>query len=142
MPDPSVKENRAQLAKMIEGRSDEEILKEVQAQGIDTALGNVFQGMAAAFLPEKAANKTAIIQYDVTTPEGTHSYQLKIGEGKCEAGRGADNPPKVTLTLSVPDLLRIVSGKANGQQLFMSGKLKLKGDMAIAMAMQTWFDQS
>ncbi len=141
MPDPSIQENRAQLAKMIEGRSDEEILKGVQAQGIDTALGNVFQGMAGAFLPEKAANKTAIIQYDVTTPEGTHSYQLKIGEGKCEAARGADNPARVTLTLSVPNLLRIITGKANGQQLFMSGKLKLKGDMAIALAMQNWFAQ-
>ncbi len=50
--------------------------------------------------------------------------------------------PRVALTLAAPDFLRLITGKLNGVNAFMSGKLKLKGDMMLAQTMQGWFDQS
>jgi putative sterol carrier protein len=38
----------------------------------------------------------------------------------------------VTLTLSEADFGNLVIGKANAQKLFMSGKLKIKGDVMKA----------
>jgi len=38
----------------------------------------------------------------------------------------------VTLELSDEDFGNLVSGKGNAQRLFMSGKLKIKGDMMKA----------
>lgn len=38
----------------------------------------------------------------------------------------------VTLSLSDDDFGKLVSGKANAQKLFMSGKLKVKGKMQLA----------
>lgn len=38
----------------------------------------------------------------------------------------------VTLLLSDSDFANLVSGKANAQKLFMSGKLKIKGDVMKA----------
>jgi putative sterol carrier protein len=35
--------------------------------------------------------------------------------------------------MSAQDWLDMVSGKLSGQMAFMSGKLKLKGDMGLAM---------
>jgi putative sterol carrier protein len=142
MSEQSSKEAQEQLAKLIEGRSDEDIIKSVEEQGVDVVLGNTAQGMAAAFIPEKAANVSAVIQYDITATDGIHSFQLKVGEGKCETSSGAPDTPRVTISLALPDFLRLVAGKLNGQQAFMSGKLKLKGDMAIAMQMQNWFPQN
>jgi putative sterol carrier protein len=40
----------------------------------------------------------------------------------------ANNVP-VTLSLSDADFTKLVDGKAKAQQLFMSGKLKIKGNM-------------
>jgi len=133
---------RQELAASLEGRSDDEIVKGVEAQGIDTVLKQIFQGMAEAFLPDKAGAQSAIIQYDVTANGKTHSYQLKCGDGKCVPVAGAAGPARVTLTLSLPDFLRLVSGKLNGMQAFMAGKLKLGGDMMFAQVMQGWFRQA
>jgi putative sterol carrier protein len=133
---------RQELAASIEGRSDEEIVKGCEAQGIDNVLGQVFAGMGQAFLPEKAGAQSAVIQYDVTAAGRTHTYQLKCAAGKCEVVKGGGEPARVTLTLSLPDFLRLVSGKLNGMQAFMAGKLKLGGDMMFAQVMQGWFRQT
>ena len=42
----------------------------------------------------------------------------------------------VTLSLSDDDFGKLVSGKANAQKLFMSGKLKIKGDVMKATKME------
>jgi len=110
---------RQELAATLEGRSDEEITQGVVAQGADTVLGQIFSGMS----------------------EAVHSYQLKIAGGKCELVKGAAGPARVTLTLQAPDFLRLVTGTLNGMQAFMTGKLKLTGDMMFAQVMQGWFEQ-
>ena len=133
---------RQELAASLEGRSDDEIVKGVEAQGVDTVLRQIFDGMAQAFLPEKAGAQSAVIQYDVTAAGKTHTYQLTCGGGTCRAVPGAASPARVTLTLSLPDFLRLVSGKLNGMQAFMAGKLKLGGDMMFAQVMQGWFRQA
>jgi len=128
-----------ELAASIEGRSDEEIEKGIEAQGTETVLDQIFAGMAEAFLPAKAAGQSAVIQYDVKTGGKAHSYQLKVADGKCQIVKGAAGPARVTLGLGLADFMRLVSGKLNGMQAFMSGKLKLQGDMMFAQTMQGWF---
>jgi len=132
---------REELAATLEGRSDEEITQGVLAQGADTVLQQIFAGMCEAFLADKAGSQSAVIQYDVNVGGTVHSYQLKIAGGKCELVKGAAGPARVTLTLQSPDFLRLVTGKLNGMQAFMTGKLKLTGDMMFAQVMQGWFEQ-
>ena len=127
------------LAALIEGHSDEEITAELQKQGIDKVLGEVFGAMAAAFVPANAAGQSAIVQYDVTAPDGTHSYQLKVADGKCQLQKASGEAARVTLGLALPDFLRLIAGKLDGMQAFMTGKLRLSGDMMFAQTMQTWF---
>lgn len=43
---------------------------------------------------------------------------------------------KVTLQLGEDDFSRLMSGKANAQNLFMKGKLKIKGDVMKATKME------
>ena len=142
MPNQSIEARRAELAALIEGRSEEEITRGVEERGVESVLDGVFQGMADAFLPDKAAGQSAIVQYDVTVAGQPHTYQLKIGGGRCEIVKGRADTPRVTLTLALPDFLRVVAGKLPPVQAFMSGKLKLQGDMMIATAMQGWFPQA
>lgn len=53
----------------------------------------------------------------------------------------ADTPPKsdVQLLLKDADFVKLASGKANGQKLFMNGKLKVKGNMMKATAIESVF---
>jgi putative sterol carrier protein len=141
MAEQQVSNEQAQLAALVEGKSDDEINSFVKESGSDTVNGPIFQGMQDHFLPEKAAGKTAVIQYDILAPEGTESWQVVVENGTCATSKGAEKDATVTLTLSQPDFLRLISGKLNGVQAFMSGKLKIKGDMMLAQTMQTWFAQ-
>src|SRR5213594_545134 len=87
MSDRSIEVRRAELAALIEGRSDEEITRGVEERGVEGVL------------------------YDVTVAGGPHTYQLKIAGGKCEIVKGRAAAPRVTLTLALPDFLRLVAGK-------------------------------
>ena len=133
--------SRDELAAMIEGKSDDEINAGVAELGTEKVLGQIFDYMAGRFQPERAAGQSAVIGWDITSPEGTHSYQLKVADGACTTTSGNAEPARVTLGMALPDFLRFLTGKLDGMQAFMAGKLKLSGDMMFAQSMQSWFSQ-
>jgi putative sterol carrier protein len=137
--DASTDDARSALAELVEGHSDDEITKSAEELGIDTLLDQVFAGMEQAFRPEKAAGQNAVVQWDVNAPEGTRSRTVRIADGTCKVEPGAAESPRLTLTLELPDFLRFVAGQLDGMQAFMSGKLKLGGDIMLAQTMQAWF---
>jgi putative sterol carrier protein len=51
-----------------------------------------------------------------------------VGRGLAPEGK----KPAVTLVLGDAEFGKLVAGKANAQKLFMSGKLKVKGDVMKA----------
>ena len=132
--------SREELAAMIEGKSDEEISAGVSELGTDKVLAQIFEHMAKdAFRPERAGNQSAVVGWDITSSEGTHQFQLKVADGACTAVPGAPEPARVTLGMALPDFLRFITGKLDGMQAFMTGELKLSGDMMFAQSMQAWF---
>jgi putative sterol carrier protein len=46
------------------------------------------------------------------------------------------------MALGLVDFIRLIFNQAQGPQLFMSGKLKLQGDMMWAMQMQNYFERN
>ena len=139
MAEPTREEKRQALAQLVQGKTDEEILAGIVTLAVDTLLTQLFTGMAEAFIPERAAGKETVIQYDVKVGEAVHPYQIKVAAGTCQMQKGTPEPAKVTMSLGLADLLRLASDQIKGPQLFMSGKLKIQGDMAVAMVMQQWF---
>jgi putative sterol carrier protein len=137
--DASTDDARSALVELVEGHSDDEITKAAEELGVDTLLDQVFVGMEQAFQPEKAAGQSAVVQWDVDAPDGKHSRTVHIADGTCKVEPGAAESPRLTLTLTLPDFLRFVAGQLDGMQAFMSGKLKLGGDIMLAQTMQAWF---
>ncbi len=136
-PDPR------ELANLVREMSDDEVNVAIKDQiGIDTVLKEIFTGMEERFLPEKAAGVEATIQYNVKTDEGTKTWTVAFAGGKCETTEGAATNPRLTLELGLVDFVRLIFGQSEGTQLFMTGKLRLQGDMMFAMQMQSFFDRS
>ena len=97
-----------------------------------------FEAMAGRFRADKAAGTSATIQYDVSG-DGGGTWHAVIKDGTCTVSAGAGTNPNLTLQVSVQDWLDMVGGKQSGQMLFMSGKLKIKGDMGQAMKLGSMF---
>jgi hypothetical protein len=132
---------QAELAALIEGRSDEEIVRGVEARGITTVLDTVFAGMVDAFLPEKAGSECAVVQYDVTASGKTYPYHFTVADGRCTLGKGPGPAPRVTVTLGLPHFLRLVGGSLNATLAYMTGKLRVRGELLLAQRMTGWFHQ-
>ena len=97
-----------------------------------------FEAMPGRFRPDKASGTSAVIQYDVSG-DGGGTWHAVIKDGTCAVNEGAAPNPNLTLSISAQDWLDMLSGKASGQMLFMSGKLKVKGDMGLAMKLGSMF---
>jgi putative sterol carrier protein len=97
-----------------------------------------FDAMPGRFRPDKATGTNAVIQYDVSG-EGGGTWNAVIKDGTCAVTPGAAASPNLTLQISAQDWLDMLSGKQSGQMLFMSGKLKVKGDMGLAMKLGSLF---
>jgi len=78
-----------------------------------------------------------IYQFDIKGADGVERswiVDLKNGDGLVKSGADAHD---VKLIFSAEeDFIQLMTGKAKAQALFMKGKLKIKGKMALAMKLE------
>ncbi len=94
--------------------------------------------MPGAFLPEKAPGLDSVIQFKFTGDEAGEWYAA-IKDGKVEVEKGEHDSPNMTLTADSSDYVKIFTGEVDGMQAFMQGKLKLAGDLNLAMKLTQMF---
>jgi putative sterol carrier protein len=129
---------QAMLQEAVKGKSDAEIMEFVgNLGGAESMLDVTFEGMKSALNPDKAQD--CIIGYELTDAGNTFPYAVIIKDKQCTYEKRDPSDARVTLGLSVPDYLRLISGELDGMQAFMQGKLKLKGDMMFAQQIQGMF---
>ena len=82
------------------------------------------------------------LQFVVTgAPEGDIDYHLAIKDGSATLARGTGTAPDVTVTNTYETAVGISSGELNTQMAFMTGKLKVAGNMAALMRHQGVINQ-
>lgn len=123
--------------------SEEDILRFAESQegGVDGLLDEIFSNIREAFRPERAHGQSADFQYLIEAPGGVRRYYLRVGDGTCEGGRGTVESPRLTTTVALPTFLRLVTGRLNGMQAFLTGKVKLKGNTLYASKFEHWFER-
>ena len=100
----------------------------------------VLNTMAANFNSNFAKGMKTVYQFDLTGDSGG-KHHFVIDDGKLQRKVGAHDKPNITITMSAGDFVDMSIGKLNPQMAFMSGKLKIAGDMGLAMKLQQLFPQ-
>jgi putative sterol carrier protein len=126
------------LTQLTEG-SDDEVAQKIHEAGTEQVLDAVFRGMQERFQPDRASGVDAQIQWLVSDDGEEHAYVLTVKDGTCAAESGRAENPRVTLGTDVVSFAKLMAGKAQGPQLYMTGKLKIQGDLMLAQRMTTFF---
>ncbi len=79
--------------------------------------------------PSKLAGMSCVYQFRI----GNNAFNVAMKDGKASVGAGEAASPNCTVTMAENDFLDMLAGKLNGQMAFMTGKLKVAGDMGLAL---------
>jgi len=97
-----------------------------------------FEAMPTIFNPAAAAGMNKTLQWNITGEQaGVWAFQIINGEGKLIPG-GVEKPD-ITFTVSDKDWLAIAEGRLDAMNAYMTGKLKIAGDMMLAMKVPSLF---
>ena len=108
------------------------------AEDVGAAVREIFRLMPEQLNTDTARGMNSVIQFNLTG-EGGGEWYVAIADGTCEVSEGTHPSPNMTMTMTASDYVDMITGKLNGQMAFMSGKLKIAGDMGMAMKMQSLF---
>jgi putative sterol carrier protein len=131
-----------QFAQLIKTAPAEQIAAVMKSDVRGQILDEVFHRMPALFRPDRAGKTNAVIHWNVgDRPDGgVDTYELVIEDGTCRLSETPERDPKLSLTLGAVDFLKVVSGNGNPVMMFMTGKLKAKGDLGLAANIANLFD--
>jgi hypothetical protein len=115
------------------------------AQGIElnreAIIGEVFRRFPEQ-LTDAGRRHDAVIQWRISGGSGPGGYDrwfVVIRAGHCETGRELDLRPRVTLTVGPVDFLRLVTANASPTRLFLTGRLRIRGDVPFATRLPQLF---
>ena len=130
-----------QVAGTISSVTDEQLREALSGPQREAIIGEVFRRMEQHFKPSGAAGVDAVIHWKITgrSDGGLDHYEVVLRDGTCTASTAPKHEPRVTLTLDGVDFMRLVTGNAAGPMLFMSGKLKIEGDLMFSTQIQSMF---
>ncbi len=94
-----------------------------------------FESLAGRIDSAKIAGMSNSYLFDV---EGAGQWKVDVKDGSVTVTEGADDAD-VTLSMSDENFEKMVARELNPTTAYMTGKLKVKGDMGAAMKLQKLF---
>ena len=131
-----------QFAQIVKSTPDSQLADVMKSDARKSILDAIFARFPTLFRADRAGATNAVIHWNITDrPDGgADTYELVIANGTCVLSESAEKDPKLTVTVGPVDFLKVVSGNGNPMMMFMTGKLKAKGDLGLAANIANLFD--
>ena len=107
----------------------------------DLSIQSLMEHMQNAFITEKAAGYDVTVQVELQG-EGGGNWVVAISNQQCTVTQGTIANPTLKMSGSAQTVMDVFSGKQDGVRAYMQGKLRLSGDMSLAMRLTSLFKLS
>jgi putative sterol carrier protein len=123
------------LAWWVRTAADQRLQSVMRSRLRSVLLWAIFRTIRQRAQPNTRVN--AVVEFSISGRRdgGIDRYQLTFIDGRCTTSRHAGRKPALTLKLEPVAFLRLVGGTASPQRLLIAGKLKLHGDLMLALAL-------
>ena len=95
-----------------------------------------FETLESRVDPAKTAGMSNTYVFDI---DGAGMWTVAVDDGNVKVSEGAGNDADATISASEETFQKIADGEQNATSAYMTGKLKIKGDMGAAMKLQKLF---
>jgi putative sterol carrier protein len=131
-----------EFARLVKTTPDSTIAEVMAGPDRSKILEGIFNRMPTLFRADKAGSTQAVIHWIITGgASGTNdTYETVIENGACTVTNQPARDPKLAMTMDPVTFLKVVSGDGNPMMMFMTGKIKAKGDLALAAQVAKLFD--
>ncbi|KAF9537014.1 hypothetical protein EC957_009043 [Mortierella hygrophila] len=111
------------------------VVEGFQSSALLSQIDEQLKALPEAERKEQVNKVKGVYQFNVKNKAGkvaTWTFDLKNGAGAVHKGTVDKLKADITIEIADEDFVALAEGKANGQKLFMSGKIKVKGNVMMA----------
>ena len=99
-------------------------------------VASFFAALPARLDKARIENENCVLQFNLSgDPNGNWHLVLENGNATVHPGTAAS--PTVTVAMEAADFFSLIEGKLSGQAAFLMGKLRVQGDMGVAMRLRS-----
>jgi alkyl sulfatase BDS1-like metallo-beta-lactamase superfamily hydrolase len=130
-----------EFARIVEGLSGREISEIAQDDVLRRrVIAEIFGRMERQFRPDAAGPLNAVIRWKITG-ESDVVYETAVADRTLTVREGrSESEARVSLVLDDAGFLKLVSGNGSPVSMFITRKLKVVGDIALATRLPSLFD--
>lgn len=88
------------------------------------------------FVKSAVGDLNTTVQFDLSG-DGGGSWHIVIVDGELTVNEGAGVEPAAVVTMTAEDYIAMSTGKLNAMMAFMTGRVKVKGDMGVMIRIQS-----
>ncbi|GAA4939444.1 SCP2 sterol-binding domain-containing protein [Actinoplanes utahensis] len=131
-----------EFTQLVKSTPDSKIAEVMSSEKRTKILDEVFNRMPTLFRPDRAGDTSTVIHWILTGgPEGSaDTYETVIENKTCTVTNSPARDPKLAMTMDAVTFLKVIGGTGNPVMLFMTGKIKTKGDVTLATSIPKLFD--
>lgn len=103
---------------------------------MEVQVADIFEAIPKRYNAANASGWTAGIQFNLDTDDGPEPWFIKVDDGALNVGQGEIEEPTATIIARAETWVGMSTGTVDPMQAFMTGQLRVEGNMGDVMKLQ------